>query len=155
ANREHLAILKTGVTAWNDWRAAEPDVVPNLTGAYLRRTKLAGADFSRANLFSCNLRKCNLEGADFNKTHLDGADLSGANLRGANLRGVYLRGTNLNRVEVAGTSFSYARMGLTVFGDVDLSRAHGLGSVRHDNPSTIGVDTIYRSGGKIPAQFLR
>jgi hypothetical protein len=33
--------------------------------------------------------------------------------------------------------------------------AKGLDTVRHDGPSTIGIDTIYRSQGKIPLTFLR
>ena len=39
--------------------------------------------------------------------------------------------------------------------DVDLSSAKGLETVWHGGPSTIGIDTIYRSRGKIPAVFLR
>jgi TIR domain len=31
----------------------------------------------------------------------------------------------------------------------------GLDKVRHDGPSIIGIDTIYRSGGHIPEAFLR
>ena len=31
----------------------------------------------------------------------------------------------------------------------------GLDTVRHDGPSTIGIDTIYRSRGKIPEVFLK
>jgi hypothetical protein len=46
-------------------------------------------------------------------------------------------------------------LGWTILADVDLSTAKGLETVRHDGPSTIGVDTIYRSQGKIPEVFLR
>ena len=45
-------------------------------------------------------------------------------------------------------------MGYTVFQDCDLRATVGLEQARHDAPSTIGVDTIYRSGGLIPAAFL-
>ena len=31
----------------------------------------------------------------------------------------------------------------------------GLETMRHDGPSTIGIDTIYSSQGKIPLAFLR
>jgi hypothetical protein len=41
-----------------------------------------------------------------------------------------------------------------VFQDCDLRAAIGLEQVRHDAPSSIGVDTIYRSGGLVPAAFL-
>lgn len=154
-NRDHLAILKKGIPAWNEWRAAEPAVQPNLSGAYLRRANLAGINLSNANLFSTNLRKANLKGADFSHAHLGGADLSGANLQRANMRRAHLSGANLNRIDLSHATVSYARMGFTVLGDVDLSSVRGLTSVRHDNPSTIGIDTIYRSAGRIPAEFLR
>ncbi len=35
ANKEHLAILKQGVDAWNNWRKQDPDVMPDLDGAPL------------------------------------------------------------------------------------------------------------------------
>ena len=53
------------------------------------------------------------------------------------------------------TDFKKATFGGTVLADVDLSTAKGLETVRHEGPSTIGVDTIYRSQGKIPGVFLR
>ena len=43
----------------------------------------------------------------------------------------------------------------TTFGDNDLSSVKGLDAVEHRGPSTIGIDTIYRSQGKIPEVFLR
>ena len=42
-----------------------------------------------------------------------------------------------------------------MFGAVDLSVAKGLESVIHDGPSTIGIDTVYASQGRIPEVFLR
>jgi len=38
---------------------------------------------------------------------------------------------------------------------VDLSEVLGLHDVRHFGPSSVGVDTLYKSGGKIPIEFLR
>ena len=46
-------------------------------------------------------------------------------------------------------------VGHTVFGDNDLSETKGLETVQHTGPSTIGIDTIYKSKGKIPEIFLR
>jgi hypothetical protein len=43
----------------------------------------------------------------------------------------------------------------TTFGYGDLSEAKGLDAVSHYGPSSIGVDTIYMSKGKIPEAFLR
>ncbi|MBI4674763.1 MAG: toll/interleukin-1 receptor domain-containing protein [Chloroflexi bacterium] len=155
ANREHVAVLKQGVTAWNAWRAEHPAIVPDLSAAFLRRRVLEGIDLGGATLYETNLRRAVLKNANFAHARLGGADLSGANLRQANLRGAVLNGANLNRVDLAGANLSRAHLGFTVLGDVDLSRTHGLKSVLHENPSTIGIDTIYRSGGKIPQEFLR
>jgi hypothetical protein len=41
-----------------------------------------------------------------------------------------------------------------VFGDVDLSETEGLDSLYHFGPSTVGIDTLFRSRGNIPEAFL-
>jgi hypothetical protein len=41
------------------------------------------------------------------------------------------------------------------FVNVDLSECRGLEFVKHDGPSSIDIDTIYRSNGNIPEIFLR
>ncbi len=43
----------------------------------------------------------------------------------------------------------------TNFANVDLSVAKGLETIVHVGPSTVGIDTIYKSHGKIPEVFLR
>jgi hypothetical protein len=77
-------------------------------------------------------------------------DLSDADLRRADLRGAYLR-----RADLSGADFTSAGLGFTTFVDNDLSEVKGLETVRHEGPSSIGVDTLYKSGGKIPEEFLR
>src|SRR5262245_41997001 len=52
ANREHLKTLRRGAAAWNRWRAAHPDVTPDLSGADLHRIPLEGFDLSDAKLAS-------------------------------------------------------------------------------------------------------
>jgi hypothetical protein len=42
-----------------------------------------------------------------------------------------------------------------LFADLDLSVAKGLETIKHEAPSTIGIDTLQRSQGNIPAVFLR
>ena len=70
--------------------------------------------------------------------------------REPSLRGLPSRGGRLED-----TSFSGAGLLGTVFADVDLSEAKGLTEVRHHGPSTIGIDCIYRSQGRIPQASLR
>jgi TIR domain/Pentapeptide repeats (8 copies) len=140
ANQEHLDILKQGVKAWNRWRKEHPDIRPDLSEVNLQESNLFGADLSHTNLSGSILADANLFGAD-----LFGADLSLA----------YLFGADLSRADLSRADFSDAVVGWTTFGNVDLSTAKGLEKVQHQGPSTIGIDTIYRSQGKIPEAFLR
>ena len=169
-NEEHLRILRQGVDAWNKWRTEHPKIQPNLSGVNLDMADLSGADLSRVNLIRANLSGVNLDmadlsGADLSRAILIRADLSGAILYMADLSGAYLNGANLSRAnlsaadlsraDLSGAGFKEAGIGWTTFGNVDLSIATGLDSVRHVGPSTIGVDTLYLSGGRIPEVFLR
>ena len=145
-----------------------------LNGANLRGANLSGADLSNADLDRVVLSDANLTGAN-----LEGANLSRANLTGTNLRDATLTGADLSRAEltrttfvnatfegtdffeavlhdsdVTGAKFGGSIMGYTVFQNCDISGAEGLGQVRHDAPSTIGIDTLLRSGGGIEEEFL-
>ena len=122
----------------------------NMTGSNLRRTilnstNLSQANISRADISSSELKRANLYGAD-----LSGADLSNSILRDANLIGANLTGANLE-----GADLTNAVIGATLFGNVDLSNVKGLESLLHLGPSTVGIDTIYKSQGKVPVLFLR
>lgn len=150
ANEEHLAILKKGVSAWNEWRAENPSLKPDLSEAFLARTAFNGVDFDRANLHGADLGGTSLHRAQFYR-----ADLGSANLGGVNLRGATLVRTNLSKARLGAADFEDSVMGSTLLGGVDLSGARGLAEVRHEGPSTIGIDTIYLSKGEIPKVFLR
>jgi hypothetical protein len=90
-NPEHLAKLKEGVKAWNQWREDNRDVAVDLSHA-----DLGGADLSRANLSLANLSRANLLDADLSAAKLNFADFSDANLCGANLNEAELYGANLS-----------------------------------------------------------
>ena len=160
ANQQHLDLLIQGVETWNQWRKVADDVQPDLSGAHLSRANLSGAELReanlsganliQANLFQANLSGADLSGADFIQANLSGADLSNADLsraylREANLSGAYLDEANLGKAVVWWTRFA----------DVDLSVVKGLETISHHGPSSIGIDTIYRSKGAIPEVFLR
>jgi hypothetical protein len=112
----------------------------NLSNAYL-----AGAILRVADLTATNLTRAYLGEVDFSGAYLGEADLSGADLHKAILRRVILRQT----------VFSFARIRSTIFGYVDLTEAIGLEDVEHLGPSTLGMDTLALSKGKIPEVFLR
>jgi uncharacterized protein YjbI with pentapeptide repeats len=175
ANPEHLAKLKEGAEVWNRWRVEHPELGPDLTGAILRGAKLRSADLSgmnlhRADLDDADLGNVNFAGANLAEARLsetdlilanltdailDSANLFGANLAGANFTDAILFGTNLTGANLDGCDMSRAAIGTTSFGDNDLSSVKGLATVKHVAPSTIGIDTIYRSKGMIPESFLR
>ena len=147
----------------------------NLREANLREAELSGASLLKADLVDADLAGADLRGAKFNEAvlcwaNLSEADLSSANLSRANLIGVNLRGADLNGANLVGADFSAAslndanllgadltdsKMVYTVVTDLDLSVVNGLETVRHEGPSSVGIDTIYKSKGKIPEVFLR
>jgi len=110
ADPDHLSILEQGVEAWNQWRAANPQVIPALynadlydkdfRGINLSRADLTGArlmrtDLTNADLHFCKLICANLMAATLNGANLDGADLFCANFARAAMRGALLRRTIL------------------------------------------------------------
>jgi uncharacterized protein YjbI with pentapeptide repeats len=180
-NEDHFRLLKEqGVKGWNEWRKANPEIMPTLQNANLKQADLREADFTGANLHGTNLSLADLRGAKFNgadlqeaslwradiygagmsESDLRFADLSWANLsftnlQAANLSGANLAGTNFRGAILKEAAFGEALVVATNFANVDLSMAKGLEIVRHIGPSEISMSTIYRSRGYIPERFLR
>jgi len=119
--------------------------VATVIGANLKDAAFTGARFEKADLTAANLDGADLGEANLAETKLAHANLSGAKLLLANLAGADLRGADLTG----------AAAGFTILADIDLSVVKGLETVNHVGPSSIGIDTIYRSRGKIPEIFLR
>jgi uncharacterized protein YjbI with pentapeptide repeats len=170
ANPEHLAILKQGVKVWNEWRKQFPEIRPYLDDADLSGVDLSGAYFrhtslGRVFLEHTNLKNADLVGAMLNGSILNHADLSYALLGGAILHSVNLSHANLYHADLSyanlrssflsGTDFTNSHAQGTNFAELDLSEAIGLETVMHSAPSTIGIDTLYFSAGKMPEVFLR
>jgi uncharacterized protein YjbI with pentapeptide repeats len=174
ANEEHLAILRRGVGAWNRWREEDPAMKPDLKDADLNTLDLGGVNFKDCDLSGAGLSGAELSGADLRganlarvtiaETELVGTNLTGANLFGAEFFDAGLSGSILVNADLSfaslvgvnfwGTDLSQSKMFGTVMGDIDLSAIIGLETVQHDGPSTIGIDTIYLSKGKIPEIFF-
>jgi uncharacterized protein YjbI with pentapeptide repeats len=153
ANREQVAILKKDAKEWNNWRKEHIGVIPDFSGDN-PDLDLSRAEFRHVQL-GTHLVGTDLSGADLRDAIFSWASLSWADLGGADLRDANLTGANFTGAHLDGTNFNNARLERTTFGDNDLSEAKGLETVRHEGPSTIGIDTIYRSQGKIPLAFLR
>lgn len=142
----------------------------NLYKARLTHSHLMGANLIEANLIGADLSKADLSAADLShgiliRANISGAKLVGANLRqsnltdtnlyGANLGECYLGGTNLSGANLTSCSLVNATTNETIFADLDLSHVNGLSKVSHKGPSTVGVNTLFLSKGKIPEIFLR
>jgi hypothetical protein len=185
AHPEHLAKLKEGAKAWKEWRGEFHTTTPNFGGAPLSCAKLGGFDLSDADLSGANLTQAQargaiLVGANLGDAKLYAADFSGADLAyasvrnarvdsanlfqanlvgtifsGADLENANLQHANLRGADLQGASFEGTLVGFTIFGDIDLSATKGLEAVQHNYPSTVGIDTIYRSKGNVPEKFLR
>jgi uncharacterized protein YjbI with pentapeptide repeats len=132
----------------------------NLVDANLANARLWDAKFHSALLRGANLHGANLTGADLTAADLTAADLTVANLNsadlaGANLSGADLRIANLFGANLRGANLENAQVDCTTFANCDLREAKGLHLIKHIGPSTIGIDTIYKSKGTIPETFLR
>jgi uncharacterized protein YjbI with pentapeptide repeats len=142
----------------------------DLTGASWRGADLSGADLSKSTLGLTDLSKATLTKANFIGAEISGTLFTQANLKGADLRltrssdsnygqadlsGALLFAANLIGSEFEGAKFSGAFCEQTIFGDNDLSQIIDIETVIHEGPSTLGMDTISKSKGKIPEVFLR
>jgi uncharacterized protein YjbI with pentapeptide repeats len=147
----------------------------NFSEAYIRESDLSEADlkrayFIRADLVRVDLWETNLTKADFRWSYLIGTDLKHANLNQADLRWSHLSEVNLSEANLSEANLIKASltkanlhhanlkditMAWTHFDDVDLSVTKELYTAKHFGPSSIGIDTIIRSNGKIPETFLR
>ena len=169
-DREQLARLRSGVVAWNAWRADNPLLQPDLSGADLRfsvldrvdlqQANLSGADlthafFYQANFCGAELSAATMVGTNFCMARLCDAtlarsDLHRANFDRADLTGADLSGANLERTLLVGTTVSGARFsGCRVYGasvwDVDLSDVgdqSGLRITQDDQSGRVTVDNL-------------
>ena len=141
----------------------------NLRGADLRGADLTGADLDRAVLSEAKLTGATLVNANLSRANLSGADLTDADLTGASLSGASVVRANMTNakctdsdfyqtqfwsVDFSGTDMTGSLFGYSIFQDCDMSGIIGLDQVRHDCPSTVGLDSVFQSHGQIPESFL-
>ena len=163
ANEEHLKVLDQGVLAWNEWRLNYPEIMPDLQNAKLRGAVLSVEsppedvkEITRVFAFiGVDLSGTDLRGADLSQAQIREGSLKYANLHDADLSQALLLGTNFTGALLDHTDFNQARVGWNTFGNVDLRLAKGLDTLIHHGPSVVGIDTLYRSAGRISENFLR
>src|SRR5260370_14655319 len=170
ANQEHISILKQGSIAWTKWRKEHPDIQPDFSrinfreeflrgedipGDWIMQLDCTGVNFSGTKFTGTYFEGCIFSDASFSKAIFDNATLTGIILQRADFSGAELTRTFFNDVDLRGAVLNNAYLGWATFGNVDLSVVKGLDAVKHRGPSTIGIDTIYRSIGDIPEAFLK
>jgi uncharacterized protein YjbI with pentapeptide repeats len=155
ANPEHVDIVEKGAAALGTWRQEHPSTFLDLVEADMRRVNLNKSDLRQADLTRANLSEASLREADLRRAILWETDLRGAALGDAVLADAKLVRTELSGARVAGADFRGSEFSEVIFGDVDLSETKGLEGCHHTRPSTVGVDTLFRSKGKIPRVFLQ
>lgn len=150
ASEEHLAILRQGVEAWNQWREEHRKIrpflkmgnwdnsfyiyPPDLSQADLNHVNLKNADFSETILVGTCLQSACLQGANFTKANLKAAKLRKANLNQAHLVladlsnidliGADISNANLNEANLRFANLSFANLSKTNFVKANLNGAH-------------------------------
>lgn len=164
ANPEHLKILRESIDRktfhWNRWRKDNPELIPDLSRAHLSGLDLSWANLSGVNFHGTALSASNLRGVNLRDSILVSASLGGtqffqADLSNADLQKAHIWWTDLRRATLSGANFAQTRCSFTIFDDIDLSEVIGLEAVIHENPSTLGISTLYHSRGNIPEVFMR
>jgi len=122
ADSEHIELLCRGPRPWNEWRAENPSIIPNLVSISLSigdrqlgpinggPINLAYARLRDAFLRFATLTKANLEDADLTDADLRDARLEGANLAGANLSNALLERADLTGANLAGANLCGATL---------------------------------------------
>ena len=162
ANEEHQRLIKQSVNEWNTWRRENHglNLAPDLSNIDLYNIDLRAVNFTFTNLTGANLVFANLGGANFfganlTEANLHRGNLIDANLTKANLTNARLTETVLVEALLKETDFMDVVFGHTILANLDLRECKNLGTIKHKEPSTIGVDTLVKSKGAIPVEFLR
>jgi hypothetical protein len=163
ANREHVARLREGIDIWNAWRRTA-HLAPNLEDAdladfNLERVNLEAANLNGVNLSNVMAARANFRFATMHSVLAHGAnltlcDFTSALLDNTNLSGAKLSLVTFNTTSLIDSDMSEATVGYTVFSNLNLSNVRGLDKLHHESASSVGIDTLFRSGG-LPESFLR
>lgn len=148
------------VNFWGANLSATQLVKASLKKANIRHAQLHKANFTQANLSEAHLNYSSAPEAIFIKAnlmqaHFDFCKLESTNFQGANLVGADLSQAHFFKSNLINANLSKARVSYATFSDVDLSKTKGLLSTKHFGPSTVGIDTLYRSKGRISEKFLK
>lgn len=121
-----LEAVKAGKQALAKFRAANPNVLLDLTEADLRGTDLRGMNLRRALLVGAKLARADLTGANLNEADLTRASLKFANLSRADLRRANLFKALLGESNATEADFTRANLNSCELSKATLTRASFL-----------------------------
>jgi uncharacterized protein YjbI with pentapeptide repeats len=110
ANPEHVEMIGKGAAVWNEWRRANPFVIPDLSGfQFIWKTSTLCPDLSGVNLADAYLKGAFLQGSDKDwpdewGPHFGRADFSGANMQGITIIHDWFHSSNLRGADLSGAS---------------------------------------------------
>ena len=155
ANPQHVAVLKKGVQAWNDWRQQNYDLIPDLSDEDLSGLDLSGAILSGAILFDANLSNTSLVEAQMNETNLTNAKLMNANLTRAEMIGAYLEEAELSEAILDEANLSKAWASDANFYNSNLDQAYLEGaSLYRVNFTDASLKEAHLSGSQLSETIL-
>lgn len=106
ADEHHVALLRRGVDAWNNWRRDNPAIgQPDLASADLNATRLSGANLNGARLNRAAMRNAEIIRASFIEADLRNADFSESNLMGTDFDKSNLNEALFDRADMRETGF--------------------------------------------------
>lgn len=128
ADKNHIAILKSGVQTWNEWRRENPNIKPNLREIDISNQDLRGIDFVETNLLYANLSNSNLEGASIVSSSLGNANLKNVNLRNVSLINTSLRLANLSNANLNKTDFTESDLTQSILVECQINESSFYGA---------------------------
>jgi hypothetical protein len=130
----------------------------NLDGAYLCGTVFKSARLCKANFMHTRIYNVDFAGSDLQQSSFAGTDVRSTSFRNCNLREAGFNGMHCHGVDFREADLTGSWVVLAVFADCDFRGTLGLdagGDMRRLSPSSIGIDTLFRSQGQISEDFLR
>lgn len=112
-NGEHISWLLDGVEAWNEWRKAEPNIDPNLSGLDVHSLFEMEKGIDKrdvVDLSGINFEYASLRGTKFHEIKLNRTKCYGADLRCSKWNGVEANGSNFMAADFRNAKIDFSRL---------------------------------------------
>jgi len=161
---EEVELRGTDLRGADFWRVVFSDGV--FTGGDLRSVMLRWARFHRCDLSGASLVDAVLDhtvfrdrvllcDADFSKTSVSNVQFQNCDLRRANFRQTSFSSSSFEDCDISDATFEGAKFYYTQFIGIDLSSALGLADTKHSGPSSLDIETLRLSRGRLPHTFAK